>query len=158
MDNPGGINSVEQVVVFNLHDQVYGINIESVLEIIRTESVTRVPGTPEFIEGVINLRGRVIPIMDLCKRFNMPPAEISDATRVIIVEAGGVTVGMIVDQVSEVLRIPSSSVEPPPAMIAGSSVEALKGIALVEDKLVILLDLGKVLYDEEKTRLQGFGG
>ncbi|MCL6612874.1 MAG: chemotaxis protein CheW [Peptococcaceae bacterium] len=147
----------EQVVVFTLRDQVYGMDIGSVLEIIRMESVTRVPGTPDFIEGIINLRGKVIPVMDLCRRFNMPPSKISDSTRVIIAEAGGVTVGMIVDSVSEVLRIPASSIEPPPAIIAGSSIEALRGIALVDEKMIILLDLGKVLYEEEKRQLEGFG-
>lgn len=147
----------EQIVVFTLHDQVYGMDIGSVLEIIRMETVTRVPGTPDFIEGIINLRGKVIPVMDLCSRFNMPPSKISDSTRVIIAEAGGVTVGMIVDSVSEVLRIPASSIEPPPALIAGSSTEALRGIALVDDKMIILLDLDKVLGEEEKKELVGFG-
>lgn len=158
MYNPGGSRTEEQVVVFCLSDQVYGINIESVLEIIRMESVTRVPGTPDFIEGVINLRGKVIPIMDLSKRFGMPPSSVSDSTRVVIVQAGGVTVGMIVDSVSEVLRVPSSLIEPPPAMIAGSSIDALEGIALVDQRLIILLNLGKVLREEEKYRLESFGG
>ncbi|MFZ5632113.1 MAG: chemotaxis protein CheW [Bacillota bacterium] len=157
MYNPESSRIEEQVVVFSLHDQVYGINIESVLEIIKMESVTRVPGTPDFIEGVINLRGKVIPVMDLCKRFNMPSSEVSASTRVIIVEAGGVTVGMVVDAVSEVLRFPSSSIEPPPPLIVGASIEALKGIALVDGQLIILLDLGKVLYDEEKQKLQEIG-
>lgn len=158
MEGTGGSRLEDQVVVFSLHEQVYGINIESVLEIIRVESVTSVPGTADFIEGVINLRGKVIPIMDLCKRFNMPPSRVSAATRVIIVEAGGVKVGMIVDSVSEVLRFPASSIEPPPSMISGSGIEALRGIALVDGRLIILLDLGKVLYDEERRKLQEIGG
>lgn len=157
MYNSSESRTEDQVVVFNLCDQVYGINIDSVLEIIRMESITKVPGTPDFIEGVINLRGRVIPVMDLCMRFEMPPSKITDSTRVIIVEAGGVTVGMIVDSVSEVLRIPTSAIDPPPAMIAQSSIEALKGVAMVNEKLIILLDLAKVLYEEEKRELEGFG-
>lgn len=157
MNDPGGGRGENQVVVFTLRDQVYGIGIESVLEIIRMESVTAVPGTPEFVEGVINLRGKVIPVMDLCKRFKMPPSKESESTRVIIAEAGGITLGMIVDSVSEVLRIPSSTIQPPPAMISESSTEALKGIALVDGRLVILLDLDRVLYEEEKDRLAEIG-
>ncbi|MHB8158391.1 MAG: chemotaxis protein CheW, partial [Desulfocucumaceae bacterium] len=77
----------EQLVVFNLHDQVYGVDIASVIEIIRIEAITKVPGSPAFIEGIINLRGKVIPVMDLCTRFSLPPSEVTDSTRVIIVEA-----------------------------------------------------------------------
>jgi len=154
-DSKGG-HSEEQIVVFSLHDQVYGVNIASVLEIIRTESVTKVPGTPVFIEGIINLRGKVVPVMDLAVRFGMPPSHISDTTRVIIVEAGGVTMGMIVNSVSEVLRIPASNLEAIPALISGSSIEALRGVALVDKQMVVLLDLGKLLYDEEKNRLREF--
>lgn len=158
MFNPEGNRVEEQVVIFSLNDQVYGINIESVLEIIRVESVTRVPGTPEFIEGVINIRGKVIPVMDLCKRFGMPPSGATATTRVIIVEAGGVTVGMVVDSVSEVLRFPTASIEPPPSMISGAGIEALRGIALVDGRLIILLDLGRVMHEEEREQLQEIGG
>lgn len=157
MHSQGDARMEEQVVIFNLQDQVYGINIESVLEIIRMESVTRVPGTPDFIEGVINLRGKVIPVMDLSKRFGMPQSRVSSSTRVIIVEAGGVTVGMVVDAVSEVLRFPVTSIEPPPPMISGAGIEALRGIALVDGRLIILLDLGRVLHEEEKESLQDIG-
>lgn len=157
MHSQGDARMEEQVVIFNLQDQVYGINIESVLEIIRMESVTSVPGTPDFIEGVINLRGKVIPVMDLSKRFNMPQSRVSSTTRVIIVEAGGVTVGMVVDAVSEVLRFPATSIEPPPSMFSGASIEALRGIALVDGRLIILLDLGKVLHEDEKESLQDIG-
>lgn len=148
--------SEDQIVVFKLHDQLYGVNIASVLEIIRVETVTRVPGTPHFIEGIINLRGRVVPVMDLGGRFGLPRSGVSDSTRVIIVEAGGVTTGMIVDSVSEVLRLPSSSLEPVPALIAGAGLEALKGVALVDQRMIIILDLGKLLYDEEKKELKDF--
>ncbi|MFZ5644515.1 MAG: chemotaxis protein CheW [Bacillota bacterium] len=146
----------EQIVVFSLNDQVYGVNIASVLEIIRVESVTRVPGTPEFIEGIINLRSKVIPVMDLCKRFGLPPSEISDQTRVIIVEAGGVTMGITVNSVSEVLRIPASDIEPVPSIISGANVDAFRGIALVDERMITLLDLNKLLYDNEKKELQDF--
>lgn len=157
MDNIELTGFEKKVVVFMLHEQVYGIDIESVIEIIKMESITKVPGTPDFVEGVINIRGKVIPVLDLCKRMNMPKSEVSASTRVIIVEAGGVTVGMLVDAVSEVLSFPASSVEPPPPIIADSSIDALKGIALVDGQLIILLDLAKVLYDEERLELQKIG-
>ncbi|MFZ5650986.1 MAG: chemotaxis protein CheW [Bacillota bacterium] len=143
-------------MVFKLHDQLYGVNIASVLEIIKVDTVTRVPGAPHFIEGIINLRGKVVPVMDLGLRFGLQQSKISDSTRVIIVEAGGVTTGMIVDSVSEVLRLPSSSLEPVPAIIAESGMEALKGVALVDRRMIIILDLGKLLYDHEKNELRGF--
>ncbi len=151
-----GSNDVGQIVVFSLHDQVYGIDIASVIEIIRMESITRVPGTPVFIEGILNLRGTVIPVMDLCKRFGMPESQITGSTRVIIVEAGGVTVGMITDAVSEVLRCPASSIQPAPPIVSGSVKEALRGIALVDGRMILLLDLSKVLYEEEKQELREF--
>lgn len=146
----------EQIVVFKLHDQLYGASIASVLEIIRVEAVTRVPGTPSFIEGIINLRGKVVPVMDLGVRFGLPPSSVSDTTRIIIVEAGGVTMGMIVDSVSEVLRLPASSLEPVPALISAYGNEALKGVALVGDRMVIMLELGKLLYDDERKELGEF--
>ncbi|MCL5056553.1 MAG: chemotaxis protein CheW [Actinobacteria bacterium] len=150
--------SEEQVVVFNLQDQAYGVNIASVLEIIRAETVTRVPGTPPFIEGIINLRGKVVPVMDLCKSFGLPSTCVSETTRVIIVEAGGVSMGFTVDSVSEVLRLPESGIEPVPSLISAASVEAFRGIALVGDRLITLLDLNRLLGEDEKEELLGFEG
>lgn len=149
--------SEEQVVVFNLQDQAYGVNIASVLEIIRAETVTRVPGTPPFIEGIINLRGKVVPVMDLCKKFGLP-STVSETTRIIIVEAGGVSMGITVDSVSEVLRLPESGIEPVPSLVSAVSVEAFRGIALVGDRLITLLDLNRLLGEDEKEELLGFEG
>jgi purine-binding chemotaxis protein CheW len=156
MYNSDGGKSEEQIVVFNLHNQAYGVNIASVLEIIRVETVTRVPGTPPFIEGIINLRGKVVPVMDLGKRFGLSPVEVSNSTRVIIVEAGGVSMGITVDSVSEVLRVQGTGIEPVPSIISGVSVEAFRGIALVGEKMITLLDMDKLLFDKEKEELRGF--
>lgn len=150
------VNREDQIVVFKLQDQLYGVSIASVLEIIRVETVTRVPGTPHFIEGIISLRGKVVPVMDLGVRFGLPRSGISENTRVIIVEAGGLTTGMIVDSVSEVLRLTASNIEPVPALISASGVEALKGVALVDGRMIIILDLGKLLHDDEKKELKEF--
>jgi len=143
----------EQIVVFQLAEQNYGVDIAGVYEIIRMENITRVPRAPSFVEGVINLRGRIIPVIDLRKRFGMPAAEHTRASRIVIVEMGGTTVGMVVDAVLEVLRIPASSIEPPPPVIHGIEAAYLRGIALWDDRLIILLNLERILYDKEKKAL-----
>ncbi|MEW6172575.1 MAG: chemotaxis protein CheW [Bacillota bacterium] len=143
-----------QVVVFKLAGETYGVDIASVAEIIRMESITRVPRAPEFIEGVINLRGKIIPVIDLRRRFDLPKGEQSRQTRIIIVELGEMIIGMIVDAVLEVLRVPEESIEPPPAVINGVDVIYLRGIALREERMIILLNLEKILYAHEKEALQ----
>ncbi|HAG07727.1 MAG: Chemotaxis signal transduction protein [Clostridia bacterium 62_21] len=143
----------EQIVVFQLAEQNYGVDIAGVYEIIRMENITRVPRAPSFVEGVINLRGRIIPVIDLRKRFGMPATEHTRASRIVIVEMGGTTVGMVVDAVLEVLRIPASSIEPPPPVIHGIEAAYLRGIALWDDRLIILLNLERILYDKEKKAL-----
>jgi len=146
-----------QLVVFQLAGQTYGIDIASVFEIIKMEAITRVPRTPDFIEGVINLRGKIIPVIDLCKRFNLDRPEITNSSRIIIVDVGGNTIGMIVDAVSEVLRITEDSIEPPPPMIHGIEAAYLRGIAILGDRLIILLNLEKIFEDSERIELQSFG-
>jgi len=152
-----GRSREDQIVVFQLAEQTYGIDIASVYEIIRMEKITRVPRTPHFVEGVINLRGKIIPVIDLCKRFNLPLAERTGASRIIVVDVSGNTIGMIVDAVSEVLRLPLESIEPPPPMIHGIESAYLRGIAILDSRLVILLNLEKILYEHEKNELQEFG-
>ncbi len=143
-----------QLVVFQLLDQTYGIDIAAVHEIIRMESITYVPRAPEFIEGIINLRGRIIPVIDLGKRFNLSTGERTKASRIIIVEVGGVTVGMIVDAVLEVLRVPATSIEPPPPIIHGIEAAYLRGIVLWNEKLIILLNLDRILFEHEQRALE----
>ncbi|HIE12855.1 MAG TPA: chemotaxis protein CheW [Desulfotomaculum sp.] len=143
----------EQVVVFQLADQTYGMDIAAVSEIIRMEKVTYVPRAPEFVEGVINLRGRIIPVIDLRGRFGLKGAEHTRQSRIIVVEMAGVTVGLIVDAVLEVLRIPAESIEPPPAMVDGVDVAYLRGIALFDGRMIILLNLEKILEEDEKETL-----
>lgn len=145
----------EQLVVFQLGDETYGIEISAVHEIIRMQSITKVPRTPEFVEGVINLRGRIVPVIDLHKRFNLPLEEETAHSRIIVVEVKGVTVGMIVDSVSEVLRLPQANIDPPPPAITGGiETEYLRGIGKWEERLIILLDLDKVLEKSEYNALE----
>ncbi len=142
-------NTEGQFVVFELCNRNYCIGIEKVVEIIRLEPVTELPETPDFIEGIINLRGNVVVVMDLCKKFNMPQAEVSNASRIIIVESKGRKLGFIVDSVSEVLQIAQSDIKPPPAVISESGNKAIKAIALVNDKLITVLDIEELLHDDE---------
>lgn len=145
----------EQVVVFQLAEQTYGVDIARVYEIIRMEAITRVPRAPQFVEGVINLRGRIIPVIDLRRRFGLPQNEQTRASRIIIVEMNGMTVGMVVDAVLEVLRLPADSIEPPPPVINGIDSAYLRGIALWGERLIIMLDTEKVLIEAEQEELRG---
>ncbi|MEN3185354.1 MAG: chemotaxis protein CheW [Atribacterota bacterium] len=147
-----------QLVAFQLGEESYGVDIAQVQEIIRMQPVTKVPGAPTFVEGVINLRGRVIPVLDLRKRFNLPARQDTKDTRIVVVEVPPHTVGMIVDAVDEVLRISDDKVEPPSPFIASIDTEYLRGVGKLEGKLLILLDLSKVLSKEEKNALEDLKG
>lgn len=145
----------EQLVVFQLANETYGIEISAVHEIIRLQSVTRVPRTPDFVEGVINLRGKIVPVIDLHKRFRLPLEEETPHSRIIVVEVMGVMVGMIVDSVSEVLRLPVANIEPPPPAISGGiDTDYLRGVGKWQEKLIILLDLDRVLNKREQKELE----
>ena len=137
--------SETQLVVFDLASEFYGVDIGDVREIIRMQSITRVPGAPPFVEGVINLRGSVVPVVDLRKRLALTINEQTQESRIVVVDIAGRDVGVIVDGVNEVLRIPLSSIDPPSSMITDSDSDYLRGIARLEDKLIILLDLSKAL-------------
>ena len=117
-------------------------------------NITRVPNTPAFVEGIINLRGQVIPVVNLRKRLGFPPKEPDKATRIIVVEIGKRVIGFIVDSVNEVLRISSSITEPPPPMVAGIDSEYITAVGKLEDRLLILLDLEKVLSGDELNVLE----
>lgn len=142
-----------QLVVFRLGAEEYGVPITQVQEINRLTTPTRIPNAPAFLEGVINLRGKIIPIIDLKKRFGLESTVYTDEARIVIVEIDGNTLGVIVDVVSEVLRLPTSSIEPPPSIIAGITAEYLRGVGKLGDRLLILLDLNKVLTETEKEQL-----
>ena len=148
-----------QLVVFMLKqgDVVceYGVPITQVQEIITMTRPTQLPQSPDFVEGIINLRGEIIPIIDLKKRFKMGASDITSDTRSVVVEVAGQTVGIIVDEVSEVLRLSHNDIEPPPAMVGGITAEYLTGVGKREGRLLILLDMNKILSDTEKADLVG---
>jgi len=144
----------DQLVVFMLAKEHYGVRIAVVESIIKLQPITAVPCSPAFVEGVTNLRGRVLPVIDLRKRFNLPAEESTRDTRIVVVEMSGTLVGMIVDAVSEVLRVPAESIELPSPIMTTVDSAFITGIAKVGERLIILLDLEKVLSPEEKADLQ----
>ena len=148
-----------QLVVFMLKQGdvlcEYGVPITQVQEIITMTRPTQLPQAPDFVEGIINLRGKIIPIIDLKKRFHMGTSDITNDTRSVVVEVEGQTVGIIVDEVSEVLRLANSDIEPAPAIIGGITAEYLTGVGKIEGRLLILLDMNKILTDQEKADLVG---
>ena len=144
----------DQLVVFELADEYYGVEIAAVEGIIKMQTITAVPHAPDFVEGVTNLRGSVLPVLDLRKRFGMTKTDNTKETRIVVVELGGNSVGMVVDGVSEVLRVPENAIEPPSPLVTSADSAFITGIAKVDERLVILLDLSKVLSTDESAALQ----
>ncbi len=144
---------VLQLVTFRIGKEEFSMDILKVQEIIRHMDLTRVPRTPDFVDGVINLRGRVIPVLDLRKRFGLPADEKTSETRIIVVDVDDSTVGFKVDAVSEVLRLPADTVEPPPALVTGTESDYIRGVGKLDGRLIILLDVAKILTRTEKDAL-----
>jgi purine-binding chemotaxis protein CheW len=141
-----------QLVSFNLDKEEYGVEVLKVREIIRMPVVTRVPNTPHYVEGVINLRGKVIPIISMRKKFGLMDAESDKQTRIIVMEVDGELKGFIVDAVSEVIRISSSEIQPSPAVVAsGIDQECIAGVINQSERLLVLLDLEKMFTRDEKN-------
>ena len=146
--------SLLQIVSFKIGGEEFGINILKVQEINRLVEITNLPNSPDFVEGVINLRGKVIPVISLRKRFHLPKLEANLNTRIVIVEVEGKIFGFIVDAVNEVLRIPADSIEPPPAMVSGVQAGYILGVAKCQERLLIIMDLDKVLSASEMQQLE----
>lgn len=137
------MSSESQLVIFKLNDQQYALPIQETQEIIRMTSITRVPNTKDYVEGIINLRGNIVPVLNLNKRLGLPVKDYDESTRIIVVEHGGQKVGMIVDDVQEVGRYTDDEIEPP--AVAGEDVDYLRGVVKKDDQLWLLLDLSKIL-------------
>jgi purine-binding chemotaxis protein CheW len=140
-----------QVVICRLGDESYGLDIASVYEIIRFQESTAVPTAPIFVDGVINLRGRIIPVMDLSSRFGMSRSATTKSTRIIVAGTGGTRVGLVVDAVTEVLMLSEEAVEPTPEVASGNESAYIRGIAKLAGQLVILLDLSALFAQEIET-------
>ncbi len=143
-----------QVVTFALGSEEYGVDIAQVQEINRMVTITHVPRAPQFMEGVINLRGQLIPIIDLRTRFDMERTERTKNTRIVVTEIGNKRVGMVVDSVSEVLRVPVEQIEDAPDLVAGIDTEYIRGVGKMGDRLIIMLDLRRIISGTESAELQ----
>ena len=145
--------NVRQFVEFNLGDEKYGVDILQVKTIERMMPITRVPKAPKFVEGVINLRGEIVPVIDLKKRFDLPPSETTDNTRIIIVTVDDMTVGMIVDSATEVVQLSQDEIEPAPSITGSIDSDYLDGVGKIDGKLLILLNVAKLLKPQEINQL-----
>jgi purine-binding chemotaxis protein CheW len=139
-----------QLVSFRLGDEEFAVDVGQVQEIVRLTTITAVPRSPGYVEGVVNLRGRIVPVIGLAKRFGLPPHAPSKGTRIIITEVAGRTVGMLVDAVSEVLRLASAAIDPATEVLQGGVSNAyITGIGKLEGRLLIMLDLERLLTRDE---------
>ena len=142
-----------QLVSFHLADEIYGIEITKVREIILMCDITQVPQTPHYVKGLINLRSTVIPVIDLRSRFGLTESELTSESRIMVVNVGSKTVGIIVDGVDEVLRISSEQIAPAPPTVASVGNEYLNGLVKLEEALLILLDIDNLLGEEAAEAL-----
>jgi purine-binding chemotaxis protein CheW len=143
-----------QMVSFVIDREEFGVEILRVQEIIRLVEITRVPHAPVFVEGVINLRGKIVPVIDLRKRFRLSRRDADKDTRIIVVELEDRVVGFMVDSVREVIRVDRTVIEPPPDLAIGIDAHYITGVAKLEDRLLIILDLDEVLTGDEEKALE----
>ena len=144
----------KQLVVFRLHNEEFGVEITEVREIVKPRHITRLPHVDDYIEGVTNLRGEVIPVISLRKRFGLEPQEETQDTRIMMLEVKDNMVGFIVDAVTETLRLPENAIDPPPSNIAGIKADYLAGVGKLDERLLILLEVDKILSTDEQIQLQ----
>ncbi|MEW6771132.1 MAG: chemotaxis protein CheW [Bacillota bacterium] len=150
-DDEGEDTQEDKFLTFILGEEEYGIEIRHVTEIIGIQNITEVPDMPLYVKGVINLRGKVIPVMDVRLRFGMAEREYDDRTCIVVINIDGQAVGLIVDRVSEVLDIPKNDIEPPPAVRKGAGSRFIQGMGKVGEEVKILLNAEKLLWEKEES-------
>ncbi len=138
-----------QCVTFKLDDEIYGINVMLVQEVLRVTDIAPVPGAPEYVIGIINLRGNVVTVIDTRMRFGLPSKEFDDSTRIVIIETESQTVGIVVDSVAEVVDIYSNEIETAPNVGNDETARYIEGVVSRDDELLILVDLNKLLTEDE---------
>jgi len=148
-------NEIVQWVTFRLAEEVYGINVMQVQEVLRVSEIAPVPGAPHYVLGIINLRGNVVTVIDTRIRLGLPTTEVTDSTRIVIIETARHVVGILVDCVAEVVDVATSEVESAPNVGSDDSANYIQGVASRENELLILVDLNKLLTDEEWDELAG---
>ncbi len=152
-NSDGNISSegrIVQLVTFTLDEVEYGVDILSVHEILRFPDITRLPNTPKFIKGVINLRGNVLPVVDVRERFGFPLGTVTDLTRVIVIEAGERQIGLLVDNVSQVIRINTKNIDSPSILIEGVSEEFITGVARLKGRLIVILSVENIVFSDDE--------
>jgi purine-binding chemotaxis protein CheW len=153
--NRGGINMAErQYVIFRLGNEEYGVDIMNVKEISEFKQSVKVPNTPKFVDGIINLRGDITPIINLKKRFNLDEISIDSDTRIIVINIKNRQVGFVVDEASQVLRLSEEDIEPAPELVTGVDKKYIIGVGKLTDRIVLLLNLEEVLSEDEKEKIQ----
>lgn len=148
-ENETGNAGHRQCVTFRLDNEIYGINVMLIQEVLRVTEIAPVPGAPNYVIGIINLRGNVVTVIDTRMRFGLPPKEMDDATRIVIIEVENQTVGIVVDSVSEVVDVDSSEIETAPNVGNDETARYIEGVVSRGDELLILVDLNKLLTDDE---------
>ena len=147
-------SDVRQLVIFNLVEGSYGVDIQYVREINRLSDITPIPKAPEFVEGIINLRGTIVPVVNLSKRFGLAKMEHTKDTRIVVVESGGYTLGLEVDEVSEVLRIPAEEIDSAMNLnTTGIDIDFVEGVGKVDGRLILILNTGKLFTAEEHAQM-----
>lgn len=145
-----------QWVTFRLDNETYGINVMQVQEVLRVTEIAPVPGSPDYVMGIINLRGNVVTVLDTRRRFGLAPNEMDDSTRIVVIEAEENVVGILVDSVSEVVELRRSAVESSPNVGNDESSKYIEGVANHDGELLILVDINKLLSDEEWAEMAQF--
>lgn len=143
-----------QLVVFKLDKEEYGVDIMQVQEISPYQKLTKVPNSPAFVDGIVNLRGDVIPIVSLKKKFNLADTEITELTRLIVINNGNRRTGFVVDDASEVITVSDKDVEEAPPMVVGADRKYIQGVGKIGNRILIILDLHKLLTEEEENQLK----
>jgi purine-binding chemotaxis protein CheW len=147
----------DKYLTFALGSEVYGIGISHVTEIVGIQKITEVPDMPDYVRGVINLRGQVIPILDVRTRFRMPFREYDERTCVVVVCLRDRSIGLVVDTVNEVLDIPEDRISAPPQIASTTASRYIEGMGRVDDEVKILLDVNRLLFEDELEELDGLG-
>ncbi len=147
-------NEGKQVISFTVGEEEYGVELNHVKEVIRMSDITRLPDVPSYVRGLINLRGAVIPIIDLREKMGLEPTEATPLTRIIVVEVNSSVIGMVVDSASQVLRLQTEEPEPPPPSFGGASQEYITAVGKLKRGLIVLMDVGRLLAREEFARLK----
>lgn len=148
-------HEIIQLVSFELEGEEYGIDVLAVREIIRMPAITKMPNTPDYVDGIINLRGTVVPIISLRRRFGLYEREGDRNSRIVVMELGGGLTGFVVDAVAEVIRMSSAEIQPSPAIVQGNAAqECITGVINHAERLLIVLDLNRLFSDDEKAAFE----